>query len=64
MPPPLPHQLDKDAVQLNSASNDCCCHIATSKKTVPLEKVQDVELNKDWIHIIFGLQQVRCTLTD
>lgn len=51
-------QLDKDAVQLNSASNDCCCHIASSVKTVPLEKIQDVELSKDWVQSIFGLQMV------
>lgn len=33
-------RLDKDSVQLSSAVNDCCCHVAATQKTVPLEKVQ------------------------
>lgn len=32
-------------VQVSTANNDCCCHIASTLKTVPLEKVQDVELS-------------------
>lgn len=39
----FPHfslRLDKDSVQLSSAVNDCCCHVASTQKTVPLEKVQ------------------------
>ena len=59
--PPLPlapSQLDKDAVQLSSAANDCCFHVALSKKTVPLDKVQDVQLTTGWVESLFGLQTV------
>eukprot|EP00879_Flechtneria_rotunda_P018224 GHRR01019119.1.p1 GENE.GHRR01019119.1~~GHRR01019119.1.p1 ORF type:complete len:267 (-),score=80.64 GHRR01019119.1:614-1414(-) len=51
-------RLDKDSVQLNSAVNDCCCHVASKKKTVPLEKIQDVELQESCLHTCFGLKIV------
>ena len=45
----VPHvdmQLDDHAVRVNEASNDFCCHIKTEKKTVPLDKVQDVQVEQ------------------
>ena len=37
-------QLNKDVVKFSDAGNDCCMHIASTQRTVPLEKIQDVEL--------------------
>lgn len=51
-------QLDESAVQLKSAYNDCCCHIAHSTTTVPLDKIQDVQLQETWIHTLFGVKKV------
>ena len=51
-------KLTKDSVQANTAQNDFCCHVATSLKTVPLDKIQDVELTTNCIHTCFGLQQL------
>lgn len=45
-------------MQISTAANDCCCHIATTQKTVPLEKIQDVELQESCINTCFGLKQV------
>jgi membrane protein YdbS with pleckstrin-like domain len=55
--PYLP-QLDRDVVRFNSARNDLCCHIATTSKAVPLDKIQDVEVNKNAILTCFGLKSV------
>lgn len=38
--------------------NDFCCHIAKSQKSVPLQKVQDVELVENCCLTCFGLKQV------
>ena len=37
-------KLDRDAVRFSSAANDCCFHIAKVQKTVPLQVIQDVQL--------------------
>lgn len=41
---PGTQQLTQDALVYRSASNDCCFSIATTEKTVPLDKIQDVQL--------------------
>lgn len=51
-------RLDRDSVQVSTAVNDCCCHVASTQKTVPLEKIQDVELQENCVHTCFGLKQV------
>lgn len=51
-------RLDKDSVELDSAANDCCFHVALTKRTVPLEKIQDVELSESCTQTCFGLKQV------
>lgn len=51
-------RLDKDALTFQGAQNDCCCHIAKTLKTVPLEKVQDVELQSNCLLSCFGLKAV------
>lgn len=45
-------------VRFNSARNDLCCHIATTSKAVPLDKIQDVEVNKNAILTCFGLKSL------
>lgn len=50
--------LDAHSVKYSNAYNDCCCHVATSQKVVPLEKIQDVELQEAWYQTCFGLKQV------
>lgn len=52
-------KLQKDAVKFKYASNDCCCHIAETQRTVPLEKIQDVSLHEDWVMTCCGLKQLR-----
>ena len=37
-------QIDHDALRFSSAVNDFCCHIAKVQKTVPLQFIQDVQL--------------------
>lgn len=51
-------QLDDSAVQLKTAVNDCCFHIAHATTTVPLDKIQDVQLQETWYHTLFGVKQV------
>lgn len=51
-------ELHKDSVKLDTATNDCCCHVAVSQKTVPMEKIQDVELQENWMQTMFGLKQL------
>jgi hypothetical protein len=51
-------RLDSDSVQLSSAANDCCCHVAESTKSVPLEKITDVELQETCLHTCFGLKAI------
>lgn len=46
----LPHRL--------LHSNDCCFHIATTQKTIPLDKVQDVQLNTNCCLSCFHLKSV------
>jgi hypothetical protein len=52
-------QVDHNTIQSTSAVNDFCCHIAKSQKSVPLQKVQDVELVENCCLTCFGLKQVR-----
>lgn len=52
-------QLTKDSIKVSWADNDCCCHVAQQQKTVPLEKVQDVEFSESWLLTCFGLKAVR-----
>jgi uncharacterized membrane protein YdbT with pleckstrin-like domain len=51
-------RLDSDSLQLSSAANDCCCHVAESTKSVPLEKITDVELQESCLHTCFGLKSI------
>eukprot|EP00775_Hariotina_reticulata_P012248 gene12248-12385_t len=51
-------KLDKDSVKVNTAINDCCFHVANTQKTVPLDKIQDVELQENCCLTCFGLKQV------
>jgi hypothetical protein len=51
-------KLDKDSVKINTAVNDFCCHVANTQKTVPLDKIQDVELQENCCLTLFGLKQV------
>lgn len=51
-------ELHKDTIKVSWAHNDCCMHTAEQQKTVPLEKVQDVELSENWLLTCFGLKQV------
>ncbi|WIA22547.1 hypothetical protein OEZ86_009535 [Tetradesmus obliquus] len=51
-------RLDADSVELKSAANDCCCHVAESTKSVPLEKITDVELQESCLHTCFGLKSI------
>lgn len=51
-------KLDNNSIQVHSATNDFCCHIAKTVKTLPLEKVQDVELTQNCLHTCFGVQQI------
>ena len=37
-------EVDQDAVTFATAGNDCCFHIAKVQKTVPLQVIQDVQL--------------------
>jgi hypothetical protein len=39
-------EVDHDAVSFSTAANDCCCHIAKTQKTVPLQVIQDVQLQR------------------
>lgn len=52
-------ELHKDSVKFKYAENDCCFHIADSQRTVPLEKVQDVSLNENWVLTCCGLKQLK-----
>jgi hypothetical protein len=51
-------QMDSEVIKATTAVNDCCCHIAVTTRSVPLEKVQDVALSSDCVHTCFGLQRV------
>lgn len=51
-------QLQSDSVKMSAAMNDCFCHIAESHVTVPLDKIQDVQLQESWVQTMFGLKQV------
>lgn len=33
-------QLNADSITYNDAANDCCCHIAKTQKTIPLDRIQ------------------------
>lgn len=50
--------LDRDGLTIHEARNDCFCHVQTLARTVPLAKVQDVDLTASWNQSMFGLQQV------
>ncbi|KAG1656640.1 hypothetical protein FOA52_008864 [Chlamydomonas sp. UWO 241] len=51
-------RLKDDSIVLEGAVNDCCFHVAKSKKTVPLGKVQDVQLQEGCLETIFGLKRL------
>lgn len=51
-------RLDKDNLRANKAYNDCCCHIATTSATVPLDKIQDVQLKETCCLTCFKLKQI------
>lgn len=51
-------QLGSDSLKYSTATNDCCCHIAYEQKTVPLDKIQDVELQTDCLLSCFDLKKV------
>ncbi|PRW57538.1 flagellar associated [Chlorella sorokiniana] len=50
--------LDRDSLTIHEARNDCLCHVQTLARTVPLAKVQDVDLTASWVQSMFGLQQL------
>ncbi|GAX80457.1 hypothetical protein CEUSTIGMA_g7896.t1 [Chlamydomonas eustigma] len=52
-------KLDADALVFHSAYNDCCCHVAVSQQTLPLDKIQDVQLQEGCLQTCFGLKDVR-----
>ncbi len=52
-------KLDNDSLVFHSARNDCCCHIAESQQTLPLDKIQDVQLQGGCLQTCFGLKDVR-----
>ena len=52
-------KLDSESIIFDSAFNDCCCHIAVSQQTIPLDKVQDVQLQSGCLQTCFGLKEVR-----
>ena len=59
--PPLPlpaFQVNHDSVVFHSAQNDCCCHVAVSKQTIPLEKIQDVQLQEGCWETCFSLKTI------
>ncbi|GAQ88921.1 hypothetical protein KFL_004700030 [Klebsormidium nitens] len=51
-------QLGADSLKYSTATNDCCCHIAYEQKTVPLDKIQDVELQTDCLLSCFDLKKI------
>lgn len=51
-------QLDQDNLTFNSAWNDCCTHISRGQKTVPLDKIQDVQLQEGCCQTLFGLKTI------
>lgn len=51
-------RLERDSVTFQSANNDCCCHVAKTLKTLPMDKIQDVELQSNCLLTCFGLKAV------
>ena len=49
-------QLDNHAVQLFEARNDCFCHIAKTRKLIPLDKIQDIQVGQDCIQTCYGVK--------
>ena len=52
-------KLDADQLTFNSAFNDCCWHIAISQQTIPLDKIQDVQLQGGCLQTLFHLKDVK-----
>jgi len=50
--------LDHESLTIHEARNDCCCHVQTLARTVPLNKVQDIDPTANWVQSMFDLQQV------
>ena len=51
-------QLDDHEVQLFEAGNDFLCHIAKNRKTIPLDKIQDIQVGQDCAQTCFGVKLI------
>ena len=51
-------ELDAHTVHLYDARNDFCCHIAKTRKIIPLSKIQAVQESQDCVQTCFGLKVV------
>ena len=49
-------QIDDHNVQLFEATNDFCCHIAKTRKMIPLDKIQDIQVGQDCAQTCFGVK--------
>ena len=52
-------EINRDTVIYHSAINDCCCHIAYSKQTLALDKVNDVQIQAGCWETCFGLKKLQ-----
>ena len=52
-------ELNRDTIVYHSASNDCCCHIAYSKQTLAIDKVNDVQIIAGCWETCFGLKKLQ-----
>lgn len=51
-------QINSDSIELSNTVNDCCCHIASVQKSVPLANVQDVALSTNCCLSCFSLENI------
>jgi hypothetical protein len=51
-------QLDDHSVQLFEANNDCFCHIAKTRKLIPLDKIQDIQVGQDCVQTCCGVKGI------
>lgn len=56
--PPACLQLSKDALHVTMPNNDCCCHVDVLKTSIPLDKIQEVQLSQGCCESCFGLHSV------